>query len=204
MHQLLAPGPRGQSKGPGSQPERYDAGDMNGCEVGVGEAVVSRGDAPDVFRLTGHPFDGIPAAVEGRTEVALPAPVRLGRDIRYRAARVDRTADAVCIEGTIGDDQGALGYGLDQSFANAEVGRVPTGEMERDGLATVVCRRVDLRGSVAARLPDGVRALPTFPPDVLRCALASGRIQQHLGGRAASGREHLKNAPQRPLIAQRT
>lgn len=145
---------------------------MDGCEVGCGEAVVSRCDAPEVFQPAEHPFDRVSAAVEGGTEAALPAAVCLGRDVRYRAARFDRTAEAVCIEGAISDDQRAFRDGLDQRFAAAEVGRVPAGEMECDRLATLVCRRVDLRGSAAARAPDGLRTLPPFPPDALRCALA--------------------------------
>ena len=114
---------------------------MDGCEVGCGEAVVSRGDAPEVLQPTEHSFDGVPAAVERGAEAALPASVRLGWDVRYRAARFDRTAEAIRIEGAISDHQGALGNSLDQRLAAAEVGCVATGEAERDrlGLSEFLC-----------------------------------------------------------------
>ena len=159
---------------------------MDCGEVGCGEAVVSGGNAPEVFQPAEHPFDRVPAAVEDGTEAALPAAVCLGRDVRYRAARFDRTSEAIRIEGAISDHHGAFGNSLDQRLAAAEVGCVATGEVERDRLAgcvatgeverdrlaALVCRRVDLGRSPTTRAPDGLRALPPFPPEALRCAFA--------------------------------
>lgn len=145
---------------------------MDCGEVGCGEAVVSGCHAPEILQPTEHPLDGVSATVERGAETALPAPVRLGRDIRHRAARFDRTAEAIRIEGAIGDHQCTFGDGLDQRFAAAEVGRVPAREVERDRLAALVRRRVDLGGSPTTRASDRLRALPPFPPEALRCALA--------------------------------
>ena len=91
---------------------------------------------------------------------------------RHRGGCFDRASEAIRIEGAISDHQGALGNSLDQRLAAAEVGCVATGEMERDRLAGLVCRGVDLGGPAAARAPDGLRVLPPFPPEALRCAFA--------------------------------
>lgn len=145
---------------------------MDCGEVGFGETVVSRGDAPEVLQPAEHALDGVPAAVERGAEAALPAAVRLRRDVRHRASCFDRTSEAIRIEGAICDDQGAFGNSLDQRLAAAEVGCVATGEVERDRLAALVRRRVDLGGSPTTRASDRLRALPPFPPEALRCALA--------------------------------
>jgi len=163
---------RKPSLAPDSQPERYDGGDVDCGEVGCGEAVVSGCDTPEVLQPAEHPLDGVATAVECGAEAVLPAPVCLRRDVRHRAARFDRASEAIRIEGAISDHQGALGNSLDQRLAAAEVGCVATGEMERDRLAGLVCRGVDLGGPAAARAPDGLRVLPPFPPEALRCAFA--------------------------------
>jgi hypothetical protein len=81
-------------------------------------------------------------------------------------------ADAIRIESAISDHHCALGNSLDQHLAAAEVGCGATGEVERDRLAALVRRRVDLGGPATTRPPDRVRPLTPSPPEALRCALA--------------------------------
>lgn len=145
---------------------------MDCGEVGCCQAVVARCDTAEVFQPAEHAFDRIAASVEHGTEAGLPAAVCLRRDIRHGTACLDRTAEAISIEGTIGDHQGTFGNGLDQRFAAAEVGRVAAGEEEGDRLAALVGRRMDLGGAATAGAPDRLRVLPPLAPEALRCALA--------------------------------
>jgi len=154
-------------------------------EVGCGEAVVSGCYAPEVLQPAEHALDGVAASVECGAKAALLTPVCLGRDIRHRGAGFEGASEAICIEGTVGDHQGAFGNRLDQRLAAAEIRRVTTGEMELDCRAGRVCRGVDLGGPAATQgapsqpaamgspqPPDGLRAPPSFPPEALRCAFA--------------------------------
>lgn len=145
---------------------------MDCGEVGCCQPVVSRCDAPEVLQPTEHALDGVAVPVEHGAEAAFPATVRLGRDVRHGTARFDRTTEAIRVEGAISDHQCALGNGVDQRLAAAEIGCVAAREVERDRLAALVRRRVDLGGSPATRAPDGLRVLPPFPPEALRCAFA--------------------------------
>jgi hypothetical protein len=194
-----------------------------GCgEAGCGEAVVSGCDAPEVFQPAEDALDGVATAVERGAEAALAAPVCLRRDVSsghlrfvLRTPSVLGTAAGASIapqKRSASKARSAItrapsGNSLDRRLAAAEVGCVATGEVERDRLAGLVCRGVDLAGPAAARrAPSRLAAMgsPTArwparaPPFSARGAsvrLRIGRIPQHLSGRATSGRKRLEEAP---------
>ena len=59
--------------------------------------------------------------------------------------RFDCSAQPIRLEGAISDDQCPFEDDLNQRLAAAEVGCVATEEVERDRLAALVGRRMDLR-----------------------------------------------------------
>jgi hypothetical protein len=172
-----------------------------GCgEAGCGETVVSGCDAPEVFQPAEDALDGVATAVERGAEAALAAPVCLRRDVssghlrfvlrtpsvlgtaagasiapQKRSASKARSAITRAPSGTasIGVSpprRSAVlpperwnAIGLPAWFAAAWIllVRPPRGGPHR-GLPRWV-----------PRPPDGLRVLPPFPPEALRCAFAS-------------------------------
>jgi hypothetical protein len=191
-----------------------------GCgEAGCGEAVVSGCDAPEVFQPAEDALDGVATAVERGAEAALAAPVCLRRDVSsghlrfvLRTPSVLGTAAGASIapqKRSASKARSAItrapsANSLDRRLAAAEVGCVATGEVERDRLAGLVCRGVDLAGPAAARPPDGLRVLPPFPPEALRCAFASVASRNTSAGGPPAAASASKRRRQTPLIAQRT
>jgi hypothetical protein len=196
---------------------------MDRGEAGCGEAVVSGCDAPEVFQPAEDALDGVATAVERGAEAALAAPVCLRRDVssghlRFSAPRRvlrsrlrsdphrrrdQRSPGRPRRTASIGVSPPRRSAVLPPERWNAIGLCVATGEVERDRLAGLVCRGVDLAGPAAARPPDGLRVLPPFPPEALRCAFASVASRNTSAGGPPAAASASKRRRQTPLIAQR-
>lgn len=144
---------------------------MDRGEVGGGEFVVARGDAPEVLQPAEHSLDGVAATIEDGAEARLPASIGFGRDVRHHAAFSKPRTEPLSVEGAIGNDAYPVRDTVDQVLGLANVGCLPAREMEADRLALGVGRRVDLGGPAAARTTDCLFPLPPFPPAAQRWAL---------------------------------
>ena len=205
------------AQGPDSQPACDDCGDVTLGRPSVsdcGEAVVSGCDAPEVLQPADHALDGVAASVERGAEAALLTPVCPGRDIRHRGAGFD----------------GALGGDSHRRRGRRSPGRLrelPRSAPRRRG-GRLCCR---LRGGTrsACRLglprrrscwsahraagPSRQAAMgsptarwraraPPFPPEALRCALASVASSNTSMGGPPAAASAAKRRRHTPLIAE--
>ena len=93
---------------------------------------------------------------------------------------------------------------LDQDRPGLAISDLAAGEHEGDGPAVAIGQRVDLGRAPAAGAPDGLVALPPFPPEAERCAFtAEESISTWAGGPPALAKAW-KRSTQTPLAAQRT
>ena len=142
---------------------------MDGCkEVGC-QFVIACRYAPEVLEPSEHALDRVAGSVKHWAEARFPAPIDLGRDVRGRAAILDRLAHAVGVIAAIGKHQRAIRDQVKEQFRRATVGRLAAGQREAERPSEFVGERVDLGRAAAAADADRLRALPPFPPAAQRC-----------------------------------
>ena len=135
----------------------------------MSEAIVSGCDPAEVFDAPEHALDGIAVAIKSGREAIFPAPIDLGRDVRGRAAILDRLAHGVGVIAAIGKHQRAIRDQVKEQFRRATVGRLAAGQREAERPSEFVGERVDLGRAAAPADADRLRPLPPFPPAAQRC-----------------------------------
>lgn len=167
---------------------------MDGREVGCGEPIVSGCGAPEVFQPAEHPFDRAPAAIERGTEAALPTTVRLGRDIRYRAAasiaRRNRSASKARSAMTNAPSR-MVSISVSPPRRSAVL---PPERWNAIGLPLWLAAAWIFVVHPPRERPMAYARSP-LSPGRAAVRLGVGRIEHHLGGRTAGRRERLEDAP---------
>ena len=154
------------------------------------EAVISSGDAPEVFEAVEHPLDGVAPAVKHWREAAFPAACDFGRDVRRRAALFDRGPDGVGVIAFVAVKQDAGRQLSDQRLRGRAIGDLRAGEQESDRSPGGVAQGVDLGAASSAGPPDGLAPFPPFPAAAERCArTAELSISTSAGGPPTCARD---------------
>ena len=136
------------------EPEHYanqhDCGKKSVCQL-----VVAGSDGAKLLELVEEPFDEIALAVEGEVGVAWLEAVGLGRTDGCDASALERVDQGVGVISFVG--QKCLGLDLiEQRRRLADIGRLPRGERQGDGIAQRIDDGVNLGGQAAAGSADGL------------------------------------------------
>jgi hypothetical protein len=119
----------------------------------IGEFVVSRGEATDLFETIKESLDDISCLVRMPVDPSRPIPVAARRDDGLSANRLDGLDQGVAVVALVGDDR--LGRnGFDQGSTLGDIGHLAGGQDQSDGIAQRIYAGVNLGGQSAPRAAD--------------------------------------------------
>lgn len=140
---------------------------------------------------------------DGR-EAVLRDPIRLGRDVRHRAALLDLPAEGITVIALVRVQDFAGRKALQGGRYRRAISDLAASEPKGKWAAVLIGQGVDLGRAPATRTTDRLSFLPPFPPEAERCAFtADESIRTWTGGPPALARVW-KRLDQTPFSAHRT
>lgn len=168
----------------------------------MGELVVARGDAAEVFQSIEHPLDEITLLVGFEINRPLVSVCRGGGDDGSGSPEREVSAKLQRIIANVAEQTPFGGQRFDGVVGGGDVGNIAGRQVEAEQPPVAVGDRVDFGRPATARTADRLRLRPPFPPAPARCTLIEvlsiERISCGIVWRSAS-----RIAIQRPRPLQR-
>lgn len=139
-----------------SQPDEC-AREMNERQEGLGEFVVTRGDASEMLETCEEALDQIAGAVEMSVELARCEAIGSGRNYGFGASGLDSGHEMVGVVALVGHD-GLARQILDQCRGTVDVGDLPGREDDAQWVAQRIDGNVQFGRQSAARAADFLTA----------------------------------------------
>ena len=130
---------------------------MNKRQERLGEFVVSRSEAAELFEAIEESLDEVARLVAVPVDLAWRVPVATRRDDGLSAGRLDDLNQGIAVVALVGDDR-LGGYGLDQGSPLRDVSDLSAGQDQPDGVAQRIDAGMDLGGQSAPRTTDFLTA----------------------------------------------
>lgn len=119
----------------------------------IGEFVVSRGEAAELFEAIEESLDEVARLVAMPVDRAWRVPVATRRDDGLSAGRLDDLNQGIAVVALVGDDR-LGGYGLDQGSPLRDVSDLSAGQDQPDVVAQRIDAGMGLGGQSAPRATD--------------------------------------------------
>lgn len=119
----------------------------------IGEFVVSRSEAAELFEAIEESLDEVECLVGGAVDFAWRIPVAGWRDDGLSTGRLDDSNQGIAVVALVGEDR-VSGYGLDQGGTLGDVGHLAGGQDPPDGITQCFDTGMNLGGQLPPRAAD--------------------------------------------------